>query len=308
MQDFRKTSQVASNITRFGRPPAPYVFVVKKNKSVLNALQLGWTAGQEPSGKLDLPLLLLDDESDYASVNTRRGRRPDGHQRGDPGHPRQVHTQLLPRLHRDALREHLHRPRQRERSVSARLRLRLETPTNYVGASRPSAPADDVLEAAVMDLVGRRRLTSRHGHKSGDSVSRASRRACTMAIRTFFSRTRSATSAATAAGRSMLINVSRFKNVQRQVLSSSSSEVHRRAAQCGRLPRDGLRRRDAQCTPRHPRGDLPRAYPDVGVAWEEVLEPLCVTRWPTSASSCYNSDRDKSSDRATRRRGTSRRG
>ena len=43
------------------------LFVVKKNKSVLNNLQKWLTKDEEI---LDLPMLLIDDEADNASVNT----------------------------------------------------------------------------------------------------------------------------------------------------------------------------------------------------------------------------------------------
>ncbi|GAB4098277.1 Z1 domain-containing protein [Sinomonas halotolerans] len=48
----------------------PVVFVIKKNLHVLRAVE-GWAAANaNVHGKIDLPVLVLDDESDYASVNT----------------------------------------------------------------------------------------------------------------------------------------------------------------------------------------------------------------------------------------------
>lgn len=50
----------------------PVVFVIKKNKRIIENL-IAWLHTQhqgEPSGQLDLPMLLLDDEADYASINT----------------------------------------------------------------------------------------------------------------------------------------------------------------------------------------------------------------------------------------------
>ncbi|MDG0810603.1 Z1 domain-containing protein [Cohnella rhizosphaerae] len=51
----------------------PALFVVKKNKSVLKNLE-SWlySNNADNSGKIDLPLLLIDDEADNASVNTRK--------------------------------------------------------------------------------------------------------------------------------------------------------------------------------------------------------------------------------------------
>ncbi|GAA0719812.1 Z1 domain-containing protein [Clostridium malenominatum] len=51
----------------------PAIFVVKKNKKVLNNLQ-SWLVSNnaDMNNKIDLPLLLIDDEADNASVNTKK--------------------------------------------------------------------------------------------------------------------------------------------------------------------------------------------------------------------------------------------
>ena len=49
---------------------APVIFVIKKNKRIIDNL-VAWLNGQvSNSGKLSMPMLLLDDEADYASINT----------------------------------------------------------------------------------------------------------------------------------------------------------------------------------------------------------------------------------------------
>lgn len=49
---------------------APVIFVIKKNKPIIDNL-VAWLNGQaSKSGKLSMPMLLLDDEADYASINT----------------------------------------------------------------------------------------------------------------------------------------------------------------------------------------------------------------------------------------------
>ncbi|MDR6622478.1 Z1 domain-containing protein [Sinomonas atrocyanea] len=54
----------------------PVVFVIKKNLHVLRAVE-GWAANNANAhGKIDLPILMLDDESDYASVNTAKEETP----------------------------------------------------------------------------------------------------------------------------------------------------------------------------------------------------------------------------------------
>lgn len=51
----------------------PALFVVKKNKSILRNLE-SWlcTNNADSNGKIDLPFLLIDDEADNASVNTKK--------------------------------------------------------------------------------------------------------------------------------------------------------------------------------------------------------------------------------------------
>ena len=51
----------------------PALFVVKKNKTVLKNLE-SWLTGNnaDSNGMIDLPLLLIDDEADNASVNTKK--------------------------------------------------------------------------------------------------------------------------------------------------------------------------------------------------------------------------------------------
>lgn len=53
----------------------PVVLVVKKNTRILNNLR-DWLIEQAPPGGHKMPLLLLDDEADYASINTRGEEDP----------------------------------------------------------------------------------------------------------------------------------------------------------------------------------------------------------------------------------------
>ena len=77
LRDFRRSSREAANITIQTDAPHPYVFVVKKNKHVLNALTTWLTEqAQSSGGRLAVPVLVLDDESDYASVNTNSETDP----------------------------------------------------------------------------------------------------------------------------------------------------------------------------------------------------------------------------------------
>ncbi len=70
--DFRKTAASALNIS-LAAINEPVLVVTKKNKGVLERLA-GWlrARNQDRDGKVDLPLLMIDDEADNASINTRQ--------------------------------------------------------------------------------------------------------------------------------------------------------------------------------------------------------------------------------------------
>ena len=55
----------------------PVVFVLKKNAKTLQNL-IGWLEDYNANsqGVIDLPLLLIDDEADNASINTREDNDP----------------------------------------------------------------------------------------------------------------------------------------------------------------------------------------------------------------------------------------
>lgn len=70
--DFKKTVHKSVTITPGGDP---IVAVVKKNVTPLNNL-LNWFTGTNNSGKIaGIPLLLIDDEADNASVDTKAAKR-----------------------------------------------------------------------------------------------------------------------------------------------------------------------------------------------------------------------------------------
>ena len=72
LSDFNSTVLRSNDLTlRNNNEPA--LFVVKKHKSILKNLE-SWLVSNnaDSSGKIDLPLLLIDDEADNASVNTKK--------------------------------------------------------------------------------------------------------------------------------------------------------------------------------------------------------------------------------------------
>lgn len=73
ISDFNSSKLQALNFTIKGMPE-PVILVLKKNKSVLENLAT-WLSTRNTShigAKIDLPLLLIDDEADNASVNTNK--------------------------------------------------------------------------------------------------------------------------------------------------------------------------------------------------------------------------------------------
>lgn len=62
----RQNAQVGAG---FSSLKEPIIFIIKKNKSVLVNLHT-WIQDQEHGGLSDVPLLLIDDEADNASINT----------------------------------------------------------------------------------------------------------------------------------------------------------------------------------------------------------------------------------------------
>lgn len=73
--DFRKQAASALNIS-LNSIDAPVLVVTKKNKGVLTRLAAWLRAyNADRDGKIDMPLLLIDDEADNASVNTKQDLR-----------------------------------------------------------------------------------------------------------------------------------------------------------------------------------------------------------------------------------------
>lgn len=68
-QDFNKRS--AGVIFSLEAHKEPMIFITKKNKGPLNSLQ-AWLSEQAHGQKISVPLLLIDDEADNASINTSK--------------------------------------------------------------------------------------------------------------------------------------------------------------------------------------------------------------------------------------------
>ncbi len=225
LQDFKKSSLQATNISLNADASDPYVFVVKKNKSVLDALTR-WLSEQPKSGaQLSIPLLLLDDESDYASVNTRAEH--------DPTAINAAIRRILELFARSSYVAFTATPFANifiDHGVENDLFPRdfiyaLESPSNYVGSEQTFGTPDNAWGVAVdlADVDSFVHLGHRPSHQIGPLP-----QSLKDAIRTFFlANSVRDLRGQVAAGRSMLVNVSRYKRVQAQVFDAVEAEVSR---------------------------------------------------------------------------------
>lgn len=221
----------------------PMIMVVKKNGSVLRNL-IRWARALSPDGPerpiANIPTIVIDDEADFASVNTRPVGDDD-----DPTAINGLIRQLLNAFEKSAYVGYTATPfanifinhDQNTTGFGADLfprdfLINLPVPSNHVGPTKvfglPAAPDEDSEDIQPLPLV---RLVADHEnhipnvHKSGwnvdqlpDSLKRA--------IRAFI------LACATRAARgddgqhnSMLIHVTRFVNVQAQVAEMVRSEL-----------------------------------------------------------------------------------
>ena len=204
---------------------APVIFVLKKNKSVLEKLEK-WlrlynaTTISEKTKKIELPMLLIDDEADNASVNTK-----------DMDSPTAINAAIRKLLKLFVKENYVGftatpyanifiDPDSETEMLESDLFPRhfiyaLEAPTNYIGASKvfsEDAPYSFMLKSND-DCEAQLPLK----HKNG-SVMRAFPRSLEEAIASFFiANTVRDLRGAEKTHRTMMINVSRFISVQDQI-------------------------------------------------------------------------------------------
>lgn len=200
----------------------PMIFVIKKNKSVLKRLK-GWIDDQGETGGYDLPLLLIDDEADNASINTAK----------EPDRTTTINgviREILHRFPRSAYVGYTATPfanifidpdtrdeMEKDDLFPANFIKALDPPSNYVGAHRVFRDGGD-LRCDMVRVIDDYRTLLPLSHKSSDPVTalpeslrHAIRIFCiTRAIRVLQGKGRSHCS--------MMINVSRFNVIQDKVL------------------------------------------------------------------------------------------
>lgn len=232
VQDFLQASRDATSITVSADSPNPFIFVIKKNVHVLKAL-IDWTDEQPKShGKIELPLLLVDDESDYASVNTGN--------EDDPTQTNLLIRQLLSKYSRNSyvaitatpfaniLIDHEAKT-EKEGETHNDLFPKdfiygLEAPSNYVGAVATFGTADYLNSGTVIDLHDVEALLPLK-HKQTQALTEIPKSLKT-AIRVFV--VANAIRDLRGQGekpRAMLINISRFKRVHAHIYDLVKNEL-----------------------------------------------------------------------------------
>lgn len=288
-QDFTKKSKQATSIAISRDAAHPYVFVVKKNKWVLNALA-GWLSEQSnPGEQLDTPLLLLDDESDYASVNTKS--------EDDPTAINAAIRKILDQFSRSSYVAYTATPfanifinHEFDNDLFPRdFIYSLSAPSNYIGSKETFGTTDAKNTRNVRELIDAETYIPLK-HKSSYRVPALPRSlidslqafVLSNAIRDLRNDNRP---------RSMLVNVSRFKAVQKQVFELVSDEIAS-VKNAIELYSVMHKRGKANTTISVLEEVFAKEYGDCGVTWDEVLDVLAASSSDIRVQ-VFNSDTDK---------------
>jgi hypothetical protein len=270
--DFRKNSTQAVDIS-----PGPdnlVFFVTKKNKTVLDRIA-DWLEKQDNvGGKLHVPLLLIDDESDYASINTRNADES----------PTAINAgirRLLKIFSRSAYVGFTATPfanifiddEKDDDLFPKDFIYGLEAPSNYVGPQSLFGADRDPAEDDPWRLLDDAEEHFPVRHKSGHLVDRLPE-SLLDALRTFMvSNAIRDLRGQEGDPRAMLINVSRYNNVQKQVFELVTTELaaYRNAIQLhSRNYASGMN----NDTLRQMENTFIDEYSECGSSWSEVLATL----------------------------------
>ena len=211
----------------------PYVFVVKKNTKPLENL-ISWLEGQFDGEQFDIPLLVVDDESDYASVNTNYSAAGDK----SPTAINAKIRELLKLTTRSSYMAFTATPFANvfidHNSYDEALKddlfphhyiFALSSPSNYVGAEKYFGTSDEKVVTGLVDITDAHEAFPPK-HKSHLSVA-ALPASLEEAIRTFVVASAIRLLRGDKSAHSMLVNVSRFKHVQSQVFDLVAHEFAR---------------------------------------------------------------------------------
>ncbi|SKB73596.1 Z1 domain-containing protein [Arthrobacter sp. 49Tsu3.1M3] len=271
--DFNSKTQQTTMIHVGKAPDQTFVFVVKKNKAILQSLVNEFEEQTGSNGKLELPMILLDDESDYASVDTSK-------EEDDPTVINALIRELLTKFERSSYIGFSATPFANifiDSDVKDDLFPKdyiyaLEAPSNYVGADKVFSSTDGGAAEQVVDLTDADEFFPPK-HKASLSVTGIPE-SLREAIRTYLI----ANAIRDIRGnkdeaRAMLVNVSRFINVQDQVITYVTSELTHLQNTIGLNTKTY-----ASGQPNKVLDQLKEThakhYANAGVTWEQVLAAL----------------------------------
>ncbi|MGR6533772.1 Z1 domain-containing protein [Brevundimonas sp. RM1] len=255
----------------------PMIFVTKKNKAILERLA-EWIDKQGETGGYDLPLLLIDDEADNASINTAK----------DPKRTTAINgiiRQILSRFPRSAYVGYTATPfanifidpetteeMENDDLFPGNFIKALDPPTNYAGAHRIFREGGDLRDRMVR-TIGDYHTVLPLSHKSSHVLS-ALPLSLEHAIRVFcITRAIRVLQGKGASHCSMMINVSRFNAVQEQVLGlvyAYLNEIRDSVDVNAGLPPEDFNDEvmsDIEAS-------FEQEFDDTGLAWRDVLTTL----------------------------------
>ena len=255
----------------------PMIFVTKKNKSVLERLER-WIDEQEQTGGFELPLLLIDDEADNASINTSKEPHLTTAING-------IIRQILARFPRSAYVGYTATPfanifidpetpeeMEHDDLFPGNFIKALDPPSNYVGSHRVFREDGD-LRNEMVQIVDDYRTLLPLKHKSGDPVTELPE-SLKHAVRVFcLTRAMRVLQGKGSAHCSMMINVSRFNAIQAQILGHVHeylSELKDAVSVYGSLDAETIQDETIEDL----RKSFEKEYADLEFGWPEVLASL----------------------------------
>lgn len=264
--DFSVRSAQSLNFEVSETMSEPVILVVKKNTRILKNLRQ-WLQDQAPQGGHRMPVLLLDDEADYASINTNED--------SDPTAVNQAIRDLLALSQRSSYVGFTATPFANvlidddddEDLFPRDFIYTLESPSNYVGAD--AVFGDSELPSQLRDLDDAEAVVPLK-HKSTLNVSKLPE-SLVDAIATFIV----ANAIRDLRGqeldpRSMLINVSRFNHVQQEVFELVDDQL---AAFRNAIEFENHEHEESATYARL-HAVFEREYGELDFAWESIREVL----------------------------------
>lgn len=279
----------------------PYVFVIKKNKTPLTNL-ITWLSGQFNGQQFDIPMLVVDDESDYASVNTNYRTSGDT----SPTIINQKIRELLALTSRSSYMAFTATPFANvfidHTSFDEALKddlfphhyiFALASPSNYVGAKKYFGTSHEAATAGLVDI------TDAHDkfpakHKSHLAVSSLPA-SLEEAIRAFVVASAIRLARNDQSPRSMLVNVSRFKHVQEQVYNLVAYEFSRIKNAVEIHAQPPVNGPDQHQVMIDLADTFATHFADAGMSWVTARDKLLAAVFDTTVE-LVNSSRDKATD------------